>query len=126
MGGKGNVGIFGKLHDTNVKTGATEAPITYIVMTDEQARKSARSSSTKPPEFSKYYLEKLRLFDQFWFYMNIKDSVDKKIRARRTKELFHADVRSPACSDSRLRKNKGAVPRGDVPFFSCPGRAGAS
>jgi len=33
----------------------------------------------------------LRLFNRFWFYLDIKDTVDKKVRLK-TKELFHADV----------------------------------
>jgi hypothetical protein len=41
--------------------------------------------------YANYYVKKLRLFDTFWFYINIKDSVDKKVRPK-TKELFHADV----------------------------------
>ncbi len=42
-------------------------------------------------DYARYYIAKLRLFKEFWFYVNIKDSVDKKVRPR-TKELFHADV----------------------------------
>ncbi|MEW5902504.1 MAG: hypothetical protein AB1715_13645, partial [Acidobacteriota bacterium] len=42
-------------------------------------------------DFANYYIKKLRLFDRFWFYLNIKESVDVKVR-RRTRELFHADV----------------------------------
>ncbi len=89
--GKGNVRVYGKLLDTKVKTGATEAPITYIVISDDAGKEVGKIIVDKTSEFAKYYLEKLRLFDQFWFYINVKDSVDKKIRPR-TKELFHADV----------------------------------
>jgi hypothetical protein len=42
-------------------------------------------------EFANYYIKKLRLFDSFWFYLNIKDSVAKNLRAK-NKELFHADI----------------------------------
>ncbi|MDP2914968.1 MAG: hypothetical protein Q8O91_05905 [Candidatus Aminicenantes bacterium] len=42
-------------------------------------------------EFATYYIKKLRLFDSFWFYLNIKDSVAKNLRPK-NKELFHADV----------------------------------
>jgi len=41
--------------------------------------------------FSSYYAEKLKLFDKCWFYLTIKESVDKRLRAK-NKEMFHADV----------------------------------
>jgi hypothetical protein len=42
-------------------------------------------------DFGNYYLKKLRLFDKFWFYMNVKETIDWSER-RRTREMFHADV----------------------------------
>ena len=42
-------------------------------------------------DFANYYIHKLRLFDRFWVYLNVKDTVDAKVR-RKTRELFHADV----------------------------------
>ncbi|MGD1009289.1 MAG: hypothetical protein ABR951_03960 [Candidatus Aminicenantales bacterium] len=87
--GKGK--IFGKLQEAAVKEGGTETPVTCIVLTDEKGKEAGKIIVDKFSEFSRYYLKKLRLFDKFWFYLNIKDSVDKKVRAR-TKELFHADV----------------------------------
>ena len=42
-------------------------------------------------EFATYYIKKLRLFDSFWFYLNIKDSVAKNLRPK-NKELVHADI----------------------------------
>ncbi|HQH46622.1 MAG TPA: hypothetical protein PLQ86_11710, partial [Candidatus Aminicenantes bacterium] len=41
--------------------------------------------------FAEFYAGKLKLFDKVWFYLNIKDSVDKALRAK-SKEMFHADV----------------------------------
>jgi len=41
--------------------------------------------------YAVYYSEKLRLFEKNWFYLNVKESVDKKLRAK-NKEMFHADV----------------------------------
>jgi hypothetical protein len=38
-----------------------------------------------------YYGAKLQLFEKRWFYLNVKESVDKKLRAK-NKEMFHADV----------------------------------
>lgn len=42
-------------------------------------------------EYADYYVKKLRLFDTYWFYLNIKDSVPANARAK-AKEIFHADV----------------------------------
>jgi hypothetical protein len=88
---KGHGKIYGKLLDTTVREGQTEQPITYIVVSDDKGKEIGRVIVDSFTDFSKYYLKKLKLFDQFWFYVNIKDSVDRRVRAR-TKELFHADV----------------------------------
>lgn len=42
-------------------------------------------------EYANYYIKKLRLFDTYWFYLDIKDSVPANQRAK-NKEMFHADV----------------------------------
>jgi hypothetical protein len=88
---KGKVKVFGKLQEATVKEGGAETPVTYIVLTDDKGKEAGKIIADKFSEFSKYYLKKLRLFDKFWFYLNVKDSVDKKVRTK-TKELFHADV----------------------------------
>jgi hypothetical protein len=41
--------------------------------------------------YATYYSQKLKLFEKSWFYLTIKESVDKKLRPK-NKELFHADV----------------------------------
>jgi hypothetical protein len=80
--GKGEVKIYGKLEKGDVN---------YIVLSDDKGKEMAKIIVDSVSTYSNYYLQKLRLFDKFWFYLNIKDSVDKKIRPR-TKEIFHADV----------------------------------
>jgi len=42
-------------------------------------------------DFAKFYMEKLSLFEKFYFYVKVKDTVDWSIR-RRMREMFHADV----------------------------------
>ncbi|MBU1338330.1 MAG: hypothetical protein KKD56_04595 [Acidobacteria bacterium] len=42
-------------------------------------------------DFADYYIKKLRLFNEFWCYLNVKETVDWGTR-RRTRELFHADL----------------------------------
>jgi len=88
---KGKGKVYGKLQEATVKEGGLDKAVTYIVLTDDKGKEIGKIIVDKVSEFSQYYLKKLRLFDKFWFYLNVKDSVDKKIRPR-TKELFHADV----------------------------------
>jgi hypothetical protein len=89
--GKGKAKIYGQLQESTVKAGGAEEPITYIVVSDEKGREIGKIIADKFTDFAKYYMKKLRLFERFWFYLNIKDTVDRRVRLR-TKELFHADV----------------------------------
>jgi hypothetical protein len=80
--GKGNVKVYGKLLKGDVNT---------LVLSDDKGKEMAKIIVDSVSTYSNYYIQKLRLFDKFWFYLNVKDSVDKKVRPR-TKEIFHADV----------------------------------
>lgn len=80
--GKPQGKVFGQLQKGDVNT---------IVLADAKGKEMAKIIVDSVSTYSNYYIQKLRLFDQFWFYLTIKDSVDKKVRPR-TKELFHADV----------------------------------
>lgn len=80
--GKPQSKVYGKLQ---------KGEVTYIVLSDDKGKESAKIIVDSSTTYANYYLNKLKLFDKFWFYLNIKDSVDKKIRPR-TKEIFHADV----------------------------------
>jgi hypothetical protein len=88
---KGKGKVFGKLQEATVKEGGEDKAVMDIVLTDDKGKEIGKVIVDKFSEFSQYYLKKLRLFDKFWFYLNVKDSVDKKVRPK-TKELFHADV----------------------------------
>jgi len=79
---KGQVKIYGMLQ---------KGDVTYIVLSDGKGKEIAKIIVDSVTTYANYYLDKLKLFDKFWFYLNVKDSVDKKIRPR-TKEIFHADV----------------------------------
>jgi hypothetical protein len=88
---KGKVKVLGKLLETTVKEAGADKPITYIVVADEKGKEVGKIIVDSLSDYAKYYIKKLRLFDNYWFYLAVKDSVDKKVRAK-TKELFHADV----------------------------------
>jgi hypothetical protein len=80
--GKGEGKIYGQL---------VKGDVNYVVLTDDKGKETAKIIVDSLSTYSNYYIQKLRLFDKFWFYLKVKDSVDKKIRPR-TKEIFHADV----------------------------------
>ena len=89
--GKGKVRIFGKLLKTTVTEGGAQKEITYVVLSDDKGKEIGKIIVDSFTDYTQYYLQKLRLFDKFWFYLNVKDTVDKKVRAK-SHELFHADV----------------------------------
>lgn len=81
--GKGKVRIYGSVQ-------AGEA-VSYILLVDAKGKEIGKIIVDKYTDYAAYYLKKLRLFDKFWFYLDIKDTVDKKVRTK-SRELFHADV----------------------------------
>lgn len=80
--GKPEGKVYGKLEKGDVNR---------IVLSDDKGKPLAYILVDSVSTYSNYYIQKLRLFDKFWFYLKVKDSVDQKVRPR-TKELFHADV----------------------------------
>ncbi len=80
--GKTEGKVYGKLEKGDVNR---------IVLSDDKGKPMAYILVDSISIYSNYYIQKLRLFDKFWFYLKVKDSVDKKDRPR-TKELFHAVV----------------------------------
>jgi hypothetical protein len=89
--GKGKVRIFGKLLKATVTEGGAQKDITYVVLSDDKGKEIGKIIVDSFTDYTQYCLQKLRLFDKFWFYLDIKDTVDKKVRAK-SHELFHADV----------------------------------
>lgn len=81
--GKEQVKVYGRLQKTN----GGDA----IAVFDEEGVEIGKVLVDSFTDFGNYYLKKLRLFDKFWFYMNVKETVDWSER-RRTREMFHADV----------------------------------
>lgn len=88
---KGRGKIFGMLKESTVKEAGQEKTVTHIVLFDDRGRESGKIVVDGVTTYAKYYMQKLRLFDSFWLYLDIKDTVDARVRTR-TKELFHADV----------------------------------
>jgi hypothetical protein len=80
--GKGQVKIYGTLQKGDANR---------IILSDDKGREMAKIVVDSISTYADYYIQKLRLFDKFWFYLTVKDSIDRRDRTR-TKEIFHADV----------------------------------
>lgn len=89
--GKEKVKIYGKLEKTTVTEGEEEKDIYNIIILDEEEKQPKKIIVGNISDYTQYYLKKLRLFDQFWFYLEMKETIDWGVR-RKTRELFHADV----------------------------------
>jgi hypothetical protein len=77
--GKGKAKVYGQLVNN------------AIVVKDDKEKEVGKILVDNTSDFANYYIDKLRLFDKFWFYLNVKDTVDWNVR-RRSHELFHADI----------------------------------
>jgi hypothetical protein len=62
-----------------------------ITLSDDRGRTSGTILVDNISDLALYYLEKLEIFNSYWFYLNVKDTVTWNER-RRTRELFHADI----------------------------------
>lgn len=89
--GKAKVKVYGKLQTSRVKEGGQEKDVTHIVLTDRKGKEIGRVIVNGMSEYANFYLKKLRLFDKFWFYLDVTGQVDKRVRAR-TRELFSGNV----------------------------------
>lgn len=82
--GKTSAKIYGKLEKVE------EAY--RIAVLDDDDKEIGKVIVDNISDFALYYINKLRLFDEFWFYVDVKETVDARER-RRSKEMFHADIR---------------------------------
>ncbi len=89
--GKEQAKVYGLLGTTAAEEGDAEKESAFILIEDAKGIEIGRIIIDSFTDYAQYYVKKLRLFDQYWFYLNIKETVEWQVR-RRTKELFHADV----------------------------------
>jgi hypothetical protein len=75
--------VFGKLERSEDKAS--------IQLLDEKGKLIGSVLVDSVGEIAEYYMLKLTYFDKFWFYLDVKETVDWRTR-RRTRELFHADI----------------------------------
>jgi len=83
--GQGKGKVYGKLIPGPNNQGQ------YISILDAANKEIGKVIVDSTTNYAQYYTKKLRLFDSYYFYLTIKDSVARNLRAK-AKELFHADV----------------------------------
>ncbi len=81
--GKEKAKVYGKLEQNE--------DAVNIVVLDDKDREVGRIIVDNMDDLADFYIKKLNLFDKFWFYMDVKGTVEWNTR-RRSRELFHADV----------------------------------
>jgi len=89
--GKERGKVYGRLEKTSAAGEGEQRDAYAISVSDDKGNTLGTILVDSINDFALYSIKKLRLFDEFWFYLNIKESVESRTRAR-TKELFHADV----------------------------------
>ncbi|MBN2199936.1 MAG: hypothetical protein JW747_08840 [Candidatus Aminicenantes bacterium] len=89
--GKERGKVFGRLEKTSVAAEGGQQDVFKISVSDDKGQSLGTILVDSISDYALYSIKKLRLFDDYWFYLNIKESVEAKARAR-SKELFHADV----------------------------------
>ncbi len=80
------------LEDVKIRGQLVEIDGVYkIVVLDDQDQEIGKILVDSISDFAQYYLKKLGLFDHFWFYITVKDTVEWSDR-RNSRDLFHADI----------------------------------
>lgn len=81
--GKGKGKVYGKLEQ--------EGETFKIAVLDDTGKETGKILVDSVSDFARFYIQKLDIFDRFWCYLNIKETVDWSQR-RRSREMFHADL----------------------------------
>ncbi|NOR16048.1 MAG: hypothetical protein GQ544_10100 [Candidatus Aminicenantes bacterium] len=68
-----------------------EGETTRILVLDDEDNQIGRVVVDSVSDAAQYYLQKLRLFEEFGFYLSVKETVPWNVR-RRTRDMFHADL----------------------------------
>lgn len=89
--GKEKGKVFGRLEKETVTEGEEQKDIYRIIVLDKQGKDVGKIAVDTITDFAMYYKNKLRLFEDFWFYITVKDTIEWRIR-RMTREMFQADV----------------------------------
>jgi hypothetical protein len=89
--GKEKAKVYGSLFKETVTEGGEQKEVFKILVLNDKNQELGTVLVDNLADSALFYTKKLRLFERFWFYLTIKDTVEWRIRSR-TSELFHADV----------------------------------
>jgi hypothetical protein len=89
--GKEKGKVFGKLLKGMVTEEGQQKEVYQIVVLDKKNNQVGVIVVDSFSDFARYYLTKLGIFENFWFYVTVKETVDWKTR-QAADQLFHADV----------------------------------
>lgn len=89
--GKEKGKVYGNLWKQTVTEGGEQKDVYRISVLNEENQEIGKILVDNISDAALFYVKKLRLFEKFWFYVTIKDTVVWRTR-QRTSELFHADV----------------------------------
>jgi hypothetical protein len=81
--GKEKAKVYGRLEQ--------DEDVVKIVVLDDKDKEVGRILVDNIDDLADFYIKKLHLFDKFWFYIDVKETVEWRTR-RRSRELFHADM----------------------------------
>ena len=68
-----------------------EGDVNLILVLDEEDKQIGRIIVDSVSDAAQYYMQKLRLFEEFAFYVSVKETVPWSTR-RRSRDMFHADL----------------------------------
>lgn len=89
--GKERAKVYGSIFKETVTEGEDQKDVYKILVLNEENQEIGTILVDNIADSALFYTKKLRLFERFWFYLTIKDTVEWRIRSQ-TSELFHADV----------------------------------
>jgi hypothetical protein len=81
--GRENAKVYGSLEELDDSF--------RILVLDDEGKQVGYVLVDSISDYADFYLKKLHLFDKFWFYLKVKETIPWSTR-RRTSELFNADV----------------------------------
>jgi len=89
--GKEKAKVYGSLFKETVTEGEEQKEVYKIIILNDKNQEIGTILVDNLADSALFYTKKLRLFERFWFYLTIKETVAWRIRSQ-TSELFHADV----------------------------------
>ena len=89
--GKERGKVYGMLEKETITDGDEQKDVYTIVIVNDKNEEVGRILVDSITDSALYYVKKLRLFEKFWFYLTIKETVPFRTRVS-TSKLFHADV----------------------------------